>query len=127
MINKVFQLILIANIEKSIFINFLERKLIPTGIFIRFHQKMKYHFLVKKKLVEAICIIHFAKNNKENPFLDQEIKILLINVFFEKMKIQSNEQLVVVNIFQGNKIKWEKCSILNTSVRGSNSFGSTGI
>ncbi|WP_185872248.1 dUTP diphosphatase [Blattabacterium cuenoti] len=125
-----YQLILIANIEKSISIKFLERKLISTGIFIQFYPKMIYNFWIKKKLIEAICIIHLTqeKKNKTNLFLYKEIKILIINVLFKTIKIQSNEKLVILNIFQEkNKIKWEKCIFLNTSIRGNNSFGSTGI
>ncbi|WP_185859347.1 dCTP deaminase/dUTPase family protein [Blattabacterium cuenoti] len=126
MIKNGYQLTLIANIEKSISINFMERKLISTGIFIQFPKKIKYHFFLKKKFIEAICVIHITKN-KKNTVLCQEIKMIITNVLFETMKIRSNEKLAVVNIFQGTQIKWEKCSILNTSMRGCNSFGSTGI
>ncbi|WP_238783956.1 dCTP deaminase/dUTPase family protein [Blattabacterium cuenoti] len=104
----------------------MERKLISTGIFIQFSKKIKYHFFLKKKLIEAVCVIHITKN-KENTVLCQEIKMIITNVLFETMTIQSNEKLAILNIFQGPQIKWDKCSILNTSMRGCNSFGSTGI
>ncbi|ACY40606.1 dUTP diphosphatase [Blattabacterium sp. (Blattella germanica) str. Bge] len=126
MIKNGYQLTLIANIEKSISINLMERKLISTGILIQFSKKMKYHFFLKQKLIEAICVIHITKYEK-NTVLCQEIKILITNILFETMIIQPNEKLVLVNIFQGTQIKWEPCSILNTSIRGSNGFGSTGI
>ncbi|QIK16415.1 dUTP diphosphatase [Blattabacterium sp. DPU] len=118
-----FPFSLIANIKKSISFNFLERKLISTGIFIK--KSENNIFFLKKKLIEPICIIHITKNKKYTSY--KEISIIVINVFLKKIIIQPNEKLGILDIVKNVKIKWEKSSILNSSVRGSNSFGSTGI
>ncbi|WP_185862165.1 dCTP deaminase/dUTPase family protein [Blattabacterium cuenoti] len=109
---------LIANIEKSISINFLEKKLIPTGFFIEFYKNIKYCFFIKKQFIEAICIIHIEK---------KEIKIIVINIFLKPIIIIPNEKLAILNMVKKTKIKWNKCTILNKSMRGDNSFGSSGI
>ncbi|WP_238784230.1 dCTP deaminase/dUTPase family protein [Blattabacterium cuenoti] len=121
-----YQLILIANIKKSISIPFMKRKLIKTGLFLKLQQELKYYFFLKKNFKKSISIIHFERK-KNDLTLYKEIKIILINVFFKTMIIESNEKLIMLNIFLGNRIKWEKCSTLNISKRGSNGFGSTGI
>ncbi|WP_185857983.1 dCTP deaminase/dUTPase family protein [Blattabacterium cuenoti] len=119
------QYILIANIKKSISINFLERKLIPTGFFIQVKKDPQYYFFLKKKFIESICIIHIKKNKKHKSY--KEIQIIIFNVFFKNIMIKPYEKIGILNIVKNVKIKWKKCSILSISIRGSNSFGSTGI
>ncbi|AFJ90491.1 hypothetical protein [Blattabacterium sp. (Blaberus giganteus)] len=123
---KIYQSTLIANIDKSISINFLERKLISTGVFIKILKETRYSFFLKKKFIESICIIHTTKN--KNKFIScKEIQILVINVFFKNIMIKPQEKLGILEIIKNvKKIKWKKCS-LNISIRGSNGFGSTGI
>ncbi|WP_238784777.1 dCTP deaminase/dUTPase family protein [Blattabacterium cuenoti] len=119
---------MIANIKESISIKFLERKLISTGILIKIPKNTRYSFSLIKKFIESICIIHLTKNiNNKKYSLYNEIQIIVINIFFKNMIIEPNDKLVIFDIIEGVKIKWEKCSILSRSIRGSNSFGSTGI
>ncbi|WP_244273565.1 dUTP diphosphatase [Blattabacterium cuenoti] len=121
-----YQSTLISNIKKSISINFLERKLISTGIFF-IYENTKYSFFLKKKMIKTVCIIHITKNKKKHFFYD-EIQIIIINVFPEKnIIIEPNNKIGVLGVVKHVKIKWKKCSILNISMRGDNSFGSTGI
>ncbi|WP_185852178.1 dCTP deaminase/dUTPase family protein [Blattabacterium cuenoti] len=122
---RVYQLTLIANIKRSISINFLERKLISTGVFIKISKKPKCSFLLIKKFIESICIVHLTENKKYTFY--KEIQIIVINVFFKKIMIEPNDRLVILDLVKDVEIKWKKCSILNLSMRGSNSFGSTGI
>lgn len=125
MCKKIYQPTLIANIKRSISINFLERKLISTGVFIKISKNIRCSFFLKKKFIESICIIHFTKNKKYISY--KEIQIIVINVFFKNIMIEPNEKLVILDIVKDVKIKWKKCSILNLSIRGGNNFGSTGI
>ncbi|WP_341651208.1 hypothetical protein [Blattabacterium cuenoti] len=71
---------------------------------------------------------HSSYEKKKHPFYN-EIQIIVINVFPEKnIMINPNEELGILDIIiDVKKIKWKKCSILNRSIRGNNSFGSTGI
>ncbi|WP_238786207.1 dCTP deaminase/dUTPase family protein [Blattabacterium cuenoti] len=108
-----------SKIKKTISISFLERKLISTGFFIEFNKEMKYHIFFKKKLIKGLLIIHIEK---------KEIKIIVINIFFNTtIIIKPYEKLALLNIVKVIKIKWEKSTCLNKSIRGNNNFGSTGI
>ncbi len=121
---KIYRSTLVASIKRPVEINFLERKLISTGLFI--YENTRCSFFLKTKKIESICIIHLTKKNKY-PFY-MEIQIIVINVFPEKnIMIKPNEKLGILDIVTDVKIKWKKCSILNKSIRGNNSFGSTGI
>ncbi|WP_341653773.1 dUTP diphosphatase [Blattabacterium cuenoti] len=121
---KIYRSTLVASIKRPVEINFLERKLISTGLLI--YEKTRCSFFLKKRMIESICVIHLTK--KEHPFYN-EIQIIVINVFPEKnIIIKPNEELGILDIITNVKnIKWKKCSILNRSIRGNNSFGSTGI
>ncbi|WP_341662591.1 dUTP diphosphatase [Blattabacterium cuenoti] len=124
---KIYRYTLVSSIKRPVEINFLKRKLISTGLFI--YENTRCSFFLKKKMIESksICIIHLTKK-KEHPFYN-EIQIIVINVFPEKKSIiiKPNEELGILDIVTDVKIKWKKCSILNKSIRGNNSFGSTGI
>ncbi|WP_341659985.1 dUTP diphosphatase [Blattabacterium cuenoti] len=122
---KIYRSTLVASIKRPVEINFLERKLISTGLFI--YENTRCSFFLKRKMIESICVIHLTKE-KKHPFYN-EIQIIIINVFPEKnIMIHPNEELGILDIITDvKKIKWKKCSILNRSIRGNNSFGSTGI
>ncbi len=85
-------------------------------------------FFFFKKKNDRIYLYHSSYEKKKHP-LYNEIQIIVINVFPEKnIMIKPNEKLGILDIVTDvKKIKWKKCSILNRSIRGNNSFGSTGI
>ncbi|WP_238785537.1 dCTP deaminase/dUTPase family protein [Blattabacterium cuenoti] len=56
-----------------------------------------------------------------------EIQIVIINISLKSILIKPYQKIVIMEIYQENEVKWKKCSILNESIRGENSFGSTGI
>ncbi|WP_185871113.1 dUTP diphosphatase [Blattabacterium cuenoti] len=125
-------MILKANIEQSIFINFLERKLIPTDLFFKFPKKGKYFFLLKKEFIQAISTVHIIKKNErfdENQnTLNNNIQIIIINPFYKTIIINPNDSLAKIDLFKIiDEIKWKECSTINSSIRGVDSFGSTGI
>ncbi|WP_341656316.1 dUTP diphosphatase [Blattabacterium cuenoti] len=121
----IYRSTLVSSIKRPVEINFLERKLISTGLLI--YENTRCSFFLKKKMIESICIIHLTQK-KEHPFYN-EIQIIVINVLPERKNIiiKPNEELGILDIVTDVKIKWKKCSILNRSIRGNNSFGSTGI
>ncbi|WP_185864494.1 dUTP diphosphatase [Blattabacterium cuenoti] len=123
-------MILKANIEKSIFINFLERKLIPTNLFFKFSKKIdKYFFSLKEEFIQAISIIHITKKKHNNLLYYYNMNIIIINPFYKTIIIHQNDRLARINLLKKvNKIKWKKClTISNSNIRSNNGFGSTGI
>ncbi|AWU44526.1 dCTP deaminase/dUTPase family protein [Blattabacterium punctulatus] len=124
--------ILKANIQDSVSIFFLERKLISTGFYFNFYKNFKKDFFIKKNFIDpvTICIIHILNKKKIKKKYSQyykELKIIIINISLKKILIQPNDKIAIINIYPEIKIKWKKYFILNKSKRGYNSFGSTGI
>ncbi|WP_238785651.1 dUTP diphosphatase [Blattabacterium cuenoti] len=109
-----------CNINNSISIDFMNRKLISTGLYVCSNFIKKYHFFIKKIFVNAFCIIHIQKN--------MGLKIVIINIIPEtKTIINYKEKIVIIDILPIININWIESSILNKSKRGENCFGSTGI
>ncbi|WP_238784270.1 dCTP deaminase/dUTPase family protein [Blattabacterium cuenoti] len=117
-------MILRAYLKKSISINFLERRLISTGIYIQFSETRNNFFIKKLIDTKTICLIHFMDKEKKK---FKEIKVLIINISFKPFLIIPYEKIGIMNITKNTEIKWESSDILNQSRRGSDSFGSTGI
>lgn len=130
--NNQYSYVLEANVEKSIYINLLERKLIPTGLYVEFYKLKRKNFFIKRKLIRTVTIffIHFSEKKKisvKNESIYREIQIVIINLSLKPILIKPYQKIAIMEIYQENEIKWKKCSILNQSIRGENSFGSTGI
>lgn len=130
--NNQYSYVLEANVEKSIDINFLGRELIPTNLYVEFYKLKKKNFFIKKKLIRTttICFIHFSEKKKisvKNESIYREIQIVIINISLKPILIKPYQKIAIMEIYQENEIKWKKSSILNQSMRGENSFGSTGI
>ncbi len=64
--NNQYSSVLEANVENPISINYLGRKLIPTGLYIEFYKLKRKNFFIKKKLINTgtICLIHFSEKKK---------------------------------------------------------------
>ncbi|WP_185878472.1 dCTP deaminase/dUTPase family protein [Blattabacterium cuenoti] len=130
--NNQYSYVLEANVEKSIYINLLERKLIPTDFYVEFYKLKRKNFFIKRKLTRTVTIffIHFSEKKKisvKNESFYREIQIVIINLSLKPILIKPYQKIAIMEIYQENEIKWEKVSILNKSIRGENSFGSTGI
>ncbi|WP_238783759.1 dCTP deaminase/dUTPase family protein [Blattabacterium cuenoti] len=129
--NKKNVIILKANIKNSMNLISFGRSLIPTGYYIKLKQLRENNFFLIEKLINPInfCILHFSKVNnimKKNQNIF-EIKIVLLNISLKEIKIKPHDKIAVMRIGKKFEIEWKKSSYLNKSVRGDNSFGSTGI
>ncbi|WP_238783882.1 hypothetical protein [Blattabacterium cuenoti] len=111
------QILIISNIKKSIYITYLERKLIHTNFSIKKYKKNC--FFIKKNFLLSLCIIHITKK--------KEMKIIVINTFLKPIIINPFEKLLLIGLYYDTKIQWKESMILNKSKRGNKSFGSTGI
>ncbi|WP_185873326.1 dUTP diphosphatase [Blattabacterium cuenoti] len=100
-------------------LNSLDRKLISTGYCISLKTYKKCYFFIKKIFINAFCFIHITKC--------MEIKIIMINISYEKIFIYPKNKIGIIDFFSKNNITWKYSSTLNYSKRGKKCFGSTGI
>ena len=116
-----------ANLEESLFINPLERKLVHTGLFLEMPQEVECQVRPRSGLALKKGVTVLNSPGTIDSDYRGEIGVILINLSNEPVEIAPNEriaQLVFANVLKvGFAIKTE----LSASERGSGGFGSTGL
>lgn len=104
----------------------LERKLIPTGLFIELPNG--YEAQVRPR--SGLAIKHGITCLNTPGTIDSdyrgEIKIVLINLSVEKQIINPGDRIAQLVIQKVEKINWEQVTVLTETVRSNGGFGSTG-
>ncbi|MEM0994683.1 MAG: dUTP diphosphatase [Bacteroidota bacterium] len=118
---------LCAHISEPITLASLERRLIPTGLFIEL--PLGYEAQVRPRSGLAIKKGLSMPNTPGTIDSDYrgEIKVPIINLSKETQTIQSGERIAQMVIAKHELVEWEAVEVLSDSERGSGGFGSTGI
>lgn len=116
-----------ANINESIILNPLERKVINTGLFIEL--PIGYEAQVRPRSGLALKKGITVLNSPGTIDADYrgEIGVVLINLSSEKFLIKNGERIAQIVIAKHEQAKWIEVDILDSSERGSAGFGSTGV
>ncbi len=104
----------------------MERKLIPTGLFI----ELPPGFEAQMRPRSGLAIRHGITVLNTPGTIDAdyrgEIKVILINLSTEKFVVKDGDRIAQLIISRHESIEWEIVEILNHSKRESGGFGSTG-
>jgi dUTP pyrophosphatase len=104
----------------------LERKLVPTGLFIELPQGYEAQVRPRSGLAIKQGITCLNTPGTIDADYRGEIKIVLINLSAEKQIIHPGDRIAQLVIQKVEKINWEQVSGLTQTVRSSGGFGSTG-
>lgn len=115
-----------ANLSDKIVISPMERKLIPTGLFIAL--PIGYEVQIRPR--SGLALKHGITVLNSPGTIDSdyrgEIGVILINLSHEKFIIKSGERIAQMVISKHEQVKWEVTESLPKSNRGEKGFGSTG-
>ena len=115
-----------ADLNSPIELQAMERKLVPTGLFIEIPGG--YEAQVRPR--SGLAINHGITCLNSPGTIDSdyrgEIKIVLINLSGEKHIISPGDRIAQLVLQQVEKISWEQVSVLSETVRNNQGFGSTG-
>lgn len=104
----------------------MERKLIPTGLYI----ELPPGFEAQVRPRSGLAIRHGITVLNTPGTIDAdyrgEIKVVLINLSIEKCVIKDGERIAQLIISRHESVEWDMVEILNPSERESGGFGSTG-
>jgi dUTP pyrophosphatase len=105
----------------------LERRLIPTGLFIELPQG--YEAQVRPRSGLAIKKGLGLVNSPGTIDSDYrgEIKIILVNLSDEPQAIEPGERIAQMVIARYERIDWLETAELSETARGAGGFGSTGV
>lgn len=115
-----------ANLSEVITLQPLERKLIPTGLFIELPQGYEAQVRPRSGLAVKKGLTVLNSPGTIDSDYRGEIKVILINFSNEVQTIESGERIAQMVISRFEQISWEQVQELEATVRGAGGFGHTG-
>ena len=116
-----------ANLTEPVLISAMERKLIPTGLFI----ELPVGFEAQIRPRSGLALKHGISILNSPGTIDSdyrgEIKILLINFSDVSFEIGNGDRIAQMVISRHEHINWEEVNILTDTVRGAGGYGHTGL
>jgi len=116
-----------ANLTDPVLISSMERKLIPTGLFI----ELPVGFEAQVRPRSGLALKHGISILNSPGTIDSdyrgEIKILLINFSEVAFEIGDGDRIAQIIISRHEHINWEEVNILTDTVRGAGGYGHTGL
>lgn len=116
-----------ANLEASVLLKPLERKIIPTGLYIEIPPG--YEGQIRPR--SGLAIKHGIGCPNSPGTIDAdyrgELGVILVNLSEEDFTINDGERIAQLVIAKHETIVWEEVEELSETVRGTGGYGSSGI
>lgn len=116
-----------ANLEASVLLKPLERKIIPTGLYIEIPPG--YEGQIRPR--SGLAIKHGISCPNSPGTIDAdyrgELGVILVNLSKEDFTINDGERIAQLVIAKHETIVWEEVGELSETVRGTGGYGSSGI
>lgn len=116
-----------ANIEEAIKLKPMERKLIPTGLFIELPVGYEAQIRPRSGLAYKHGISILNSPGTIDADYRGEIKILLINFSDTDFLVKDGERIAQMIISRHEQVVWEQVEVLNETTRGAGGYGHTGV
>ena len=117
---------LCANLEEEICLKSLERKLIPTGLFLEIPAGFEAQVRPRSGMALKHGITVLNTPGTIDADYRGEIGVILVNLSNQEFTIQDGERIAQLVIAKHETAVWEEVQSLEESERGSGGFGSTG-
>lgn len=115
-----------ADLTSPVTFKSLERKLIPTGLFIELPEGYEAQVRPRSGLAIKQGITCLNSPGTIDSDYRGEIKIVLINLSGEDQIINPGDRIAQMVIEKTEKIRWQEVTVLTETVRNAGGFGSTG-
>lgn len=115
-----------ANIDKPLILKPLERKLIPTGLFIEIPEGYEAQIRPRSGLALKHGITVLNTPGTIDSDYRGEICVILVNLSNEEFVINDGERICQMVITKHEKVTWQKVEVLQETTRGQGGFGHTG-
>ena len=115
-----------AFISEPIFLESLQRTLVPTGIFIELPNGYEAQIRPRSGLAIKQGITCLNTPGTIDADYRGEIKVILINLSGEEQTIHSGDRIAQLVIATVAKAAWQLVDTINETERGFGGFGSTG-
>jgi len=115
-----------ANLDNPVLMKPLERKLIPTGLFVELPVGFEAQVRPRSGLAIKSGITVLNSPGTIDADYRGEIKVILINLSDSDFQINDGERIAQLIISKHETAEWLQVETLNESGRGEAGFGSTG-
>lgn len=116
-----------ANLEESIVLNPMERKLIPTGLHISLPNGFEAQIRPRSGLALKKGITCLNTPGTIDADYRGDIGVILINLSNAPVIIENGERIAQMVISKYEQVEWEQVEVLDETERGEGGFGHTGI
>lgn len=115
-----------ADLEATVVLNPMERKLIPTGLYIELPEGFEAQIRPRSGLAYKHGISIVNSPGTIDADYRGEIKVLLVNLSTEAFEINTGDRIAQMIVARHEKVSWEEAEILNDTTRGAGGYGHTG-
>ncbi len=115
-----------ANLEESVLLKPLERKLIPTGLFIELPVGYEAQMRPRSGLAIKKGITLLNTPGTIDADYRGEIGVILVNLSSEDFLVENGERICQMVIAKHEQAVWEQVDVLTETERGAGGFGHTG-
>jgi len=116
-----------ANLSELIVLKPMERKLVPSGLFM----ELPLGFEAQIRPRSGLALKHGVTVLNSPGTIDAdyrgEIKILLINLSDSDFEINNGDRIAQMVISRHEQINWNEVEVLTETIRGSGGYGHTGL
>jgi dUTP pyrophosphatase len=116
-----------ANLDAAITLKPLERKLVPTGLFIELPEGYEAQIRPRSGLAIKKGITVLNSPGTIDADYRGEICIILINLSSDDFVIEDGERICQMVIAAHAQAEWQQVEVLGETERGAGGFGHTGI
>nr|WP_319572502.1 dUTP diphosphatase [uncultured Draconibacterium sp.] len=115
-----------ANLDESVVLKPLERKLIPTGLFIELPQGYEAQIRPRSGLALKKGITLLNTPGTIDADYRGEIGVILINLSQEDFVVKNGERICQMVVAAHETVEWDLVEVLEETERGAGGFGHTG-
>lgn len=116
-----------ADVENLITLKPLERKLIPTGLYIELPEGFEAQIRPRSGLAYKHGIGLVNSPGTIDADYRGEIKVLLINFSDQDFEINIGDRIAQMIIAKHERANWQEVEVLNETLRGAGGYGHTGV
>ncbi|WHF50525.1 dUTP diphosphatase [Chryseobacterium gotjawalense] len=116
---------LYANLEEGITLKSLERKLIPTGLFLELSEGFEAQIRPRSGLSIKNGITVLNAPGTIDADYRGEIGVILVNLSTEDFKINNGDRIAQMVIAKYETAEWQEVAEISETDRGAGGFGST--
>ncbi|RYZ99136.1 MAG: dUTP diphosphatase [Sphingobacteriaceae bacterium] len=116
-----------AELEEPITLKPLERKLVPTGLFIELPEGFEAQIRPRSGLAYKHGIGIVNSPGTIDADYRGEIKVLLVNLSADDFLVNTGDRIAQMVVARHEQVNWQQVEELNETSRGAGGYGHTGV